>query len=145
MAIRPKIKTFGYATIIYGFSNLLTKIVAVTLIPLYTNYLSVYEVGIIALLEMIELFVVTFIPIGCVNAMWRYLPDSPSKDKNKIIITSFTLIIISGFLTVVLLFFFKSLIRSVRRNYLKYAHVFNTYIKIPVRPFNNISYSSYIS
>ena len=43
MAIRPKIKTFGYATIIYGFSNLLTKIVAVTLIPLYTNYLSVYE------------------------------------------------------------------------------------------------------
>ena len=31
MAIRPKIKTFGYATIIYGFSNLLTKIVAVYL------------------------------------------------------------------------------------------------------------------
>ncbi len=113
MAIRPKIKTFGYATIIYGFSNLLTKIVAVTLIPLYTNYLSVYEVGIIALLEMIELFVVTFIPIGCVNAMWRYLPDSPSKDKNKIIITSFTLIIISGFLTVGLLFFFKSYLSKV--------------------------------
>ena len=113
MAIRPKIKTFGYATIIYGFSNLLTKIVAVTLIPLYTNHFSVYEVGIIALLEMIELFVVTFIPIGCVNAMWRYLPDSPSKDKNKIIITSFTLIIISGFLTVGLLFFFKSYLSKV--------------------------------
>ena len=84
MAIRPKIKTFGYATIIYGFSNLLTKIVAVTLIPLYTNYLSVYEVGIIALLEMVELFVVTLIPIGCVNAMWRYLPEKKDQDKNKL-------------------------------------------------------------
>ena len=73
MAIRSKIKSFGYSTAIYGFSNLLTKIVAVTLIPLYTNYLSVYEVGIIALLEMVELFVVTLIPMGCVNAMWRYL------------------------------------------------------------------------
>jgi len=113
MAIRPKIKTFGYATIIYGFSNLLTKIVAVTLIPLYTNYLSVYEVGIIVLLEMIELFVVTLIPIGCVNAMWRYLPEKKGQDKNRIIISSFTLIMISGFLIVGLVFFFKSYLSTV--------------------------------
>ena len=113
MAIRPKIKTFGYATIIYGFSNLLTKIVAVTLIPLYTNYLSVYEVGIIVLLEMIELFVVTLIPIGCVNAMWRYLPEKKGQDKNRIIISSFTLIMISGFLIVGLVFFFKSYLCTV--------------------------------
>ena len=113
MAIRPKIKTFGYATIIYGFSNLLTKIVAVTLIPLYTNYLSVYEVGIIALLEMIELFVVTLIPIGCVNAMWRYLPEKQGQDKNKIIISSFTLIMISGILIVGILFFFRNYLSRV--------------------------------
>ena len=113
MAIRPKIKTFGYATIIYGFSNLLTKIVAVTLIPLYTNYLSVYEVGIIVLLEMIELFVVTLIPIGCVNAMWRYLPEKKGQDINRIIISSFTLIMISGLLIVGLVFFFKSYLSTV--------------------------------
>tara|TARA_X000001036_G_scaffold21592_1_gene18103 strand:- start:1431 stop:2900 length:1470 start_codon:yes stop_codon:yes gene_type:complete len=111
MAIRSKIKSFGYSTVIYGFSNLLTKIVAVTLIPLYTNYLSVYEVGIIALLEMVELFVVTLIPMGCVNAMWRYLPNEKTSIKHKIIISSFTVIIISGFLiTAVLLFFKNSLI-----------------------------------
>ena len=97
MAIRPKIKSFGYSTIIYGFSNLLTKIVAVTLIPLYTNYLSVYDVGVIALLEMLELFVVTIIPIGCVNAMWRYLSTEEGTEKNRIIISSFAIIIISGF------------------------------------------------
>ena len=110
MAIRPKIKSFGYATILYGFSNLLTKIVAVTLIPIYTNYLSVYEVGIIALLEMIELFVVTLIPIGCVNAMWRYLPDKTGQEKNRIIISSFTLIMISGIIIVTLEFYLKDML-----------------------------------
>ena len=94
MAIRPKIQSFGYSTIIYGFSNLLNKIVAVTLIPLYTNYLDIYEVGIIALFEMVELFVVTIIPMGCVNAMWRYLPKRKGLEKNKIIISSFSILVI---------------------------------------------------
>ena len=113
MAIRPKIKSFGYATILYGFSNLLTKIVAVTLIPLYTNYLTVYEVGIIVLLEMIELFVVTLIPIGCVNAMWRYLPEAKGLEKNRIIISTFATITISGILIIGLLFLSKDYLNTV--------------------------------
>lgn len=107
MAIRPKIKLFGYSTIIYGFSNLLTKIVVLTLIPLYTTYLTVFEVGIIALLEMIELFVITIIPIGCVNAMWRYLPEEKGIKKNKIIISTFTIMILSGIFITGLLVLFR--------------------------------------
>jgi len=113
MAIRPKIKLFGYSTIIYGFSNLLTKIVAITLVPLYTTYLTVFEVGIIALLEMIELFVVTIIPIGCVNAMWRYLPEEKGLKKNKIIISTFTIIILSGIIITGLLLLFKGSVGKV--------------------------------
>ena len=113
MAIRPKIKSFGYATVLYGFSNLLTKIVAVTLIPIYTNYLTVYEVGIIVLLEMIELFVVTLIPIGCVNAMWRYLPEVKGLEKNRIIISTFATITISGILIIGLLFLSKDYLNTV--------------------------------
>ena len=67
-------------------ANLLTKIVVITLVPLYTTYLTVFEVGLIVFLEMIELFVVTIIPIGCINAMWRYLPGEEVNIKNKIII-----------------------------------------------------------
>ena len=113
MPIRPKIKSFGYSTMIYGFSNLLTKIVAVTLIPLYTNYLSVYEVGVITLLEMIELFIVTIIPVGSVNAMWRYLPKEKRSDKNKIIISSFIINLICGAIFIGTLFFFKDHIASI--------------------------------
>ena len=113
MSIRPKIKLFGYSTIIYGFSNVLTKIVAIILIPLYTTYLTMFEVGIIALLEMIELFVITIIPVGCVNAMWRYLPGEKGLEKNKIIISTFTIMILSGIIITGLLLLFKSSVGKV--------------------------------
>ena len=108
MAIRPKIKLFGYSTTVYGLSNLLTKIVVITLVPLYTTYLTVFEVGVIVLLEMIELFVVTMIPIGCVNAMWRYLPEEEGQKKNEIIISTFMIMVISGIIITILLLFFQN-------------------------------------
>ena len=94
--IRPQIKIFGYSTIIYGLANLLTKIVSVALIPLYTNYLSVYDVGIIALFEMIEVFLVTFIPLGTITSMWRYLSDEDEYKRNSIIKSTFLIILTSG-------------------------------------------------
>ena len=82
--IRPQIKIFGYSTIIYGVANLLTKIVSVALIPLYTKYLSVNDVGIIALFEMVEVFLVTFIPLGTITSMWRYLSEADENERNSI-------------------------------------------------------------
>ncbi len=113
MPIRSKIKSFSYTTIIYGFSSLLTKIVALVLIPLYTNYLSVHEVGILALFEMLELFILSLVPLGSINAMWRYLPGLKDFEKNKMIISCFTLLIISGLIVVMLFNLFeKSFIKS---------------------------------
>jgi len=108
MPIRPKIKLFGYSTIVYGLANLLTKIVVITLVPLYTTYLTVFEVGLIVFLEMIELFVVTIIPIGCINAMWRYLPGEEVNTKNKIIISTFTIMFFSGLTLTILLMLFQN-------------------------------------
>ena len=108
MKIRPKIKLFGYSTLIYGTANLLTKLVVITLVPLYTTYLSVNEVGLVVFLEMIELFVVTIIPIGCINAMWRFLPEEKVHNKNKIIISAFTVIMASGLMITSLLLFFQN-------------------------------------
>ena len=108
MKIRPKIKLFGYSTLIYGMANLLTKLAVITLVPLYTTYLSVHEVGLIVFLEMVELFVVTIIPIGCINAMWRFLPEEKGHNKNKIIISAFTVIMVSGLVITFLLLFFQN-------------------------------------
>ena len=140
MAIRPKIKSFGYSTIIYGFSNLLTKIVAVTLIPLYTNYLSVYDVGVIALLEMLELFVVTIIPIGCVNAMWRYLSTEEGTEKNRIIISSFAIIIISGFFITGFLLVFKNTLINILNLDAKDNLLFYVLVSCFLRAISNFIY-----
>ena len=100
--IRPQIKIFGYSTIIYGVANLLTKIVSVALIPLYTKYLSLYDVGIIALFEMIEVFLVTFIPLGTITSMWRYLSEADENERNSIIKSTFLIIFTSGFVFIIL-------------------------------------------
>ena len=107
MKIRPKIKLFGYSTLIYGTANLLTKLVVITLVPLYTTYLTISEVGLIIFLEMFELFVVTIIPIGSINAMWRFLPEEKGNNINKIIISAFTIMIFSGLAITFLLLFFQ--------------------------------------
>ena len=89
MSIRPTIKLLASNSMIYGLGNILSKLSAFFLIPIYTRYLSMTEVGIIALLEMAELFIVTIVPLGLINAVWRYLPESTKKEKVKILSSAF--------------------------------------------------------
>ena len=89
MAIRPPIKLLASNSMIYGLGNILSKLSAVFLIPIYTRYLSMGEVGIIALLEMAELFIVTIVPLGLINAVWRYFPESDKKEKVRILSSAF--------------------------------------------------------
>lgn len=89
MAIRQPIKDIGKQTALYGLGNTLTKLAAFFLIPIYTRYLSVSEVGIIALLEMVELLLLTVAPVGIANAMWRFLPNAKESDKEKIVISAY--------------------------------------------------------
>ena len=53
MAIRSQIKSLGSDTLIYGVGHVLTKIIAFLLIPIYTRFLSMSDVGYYALLETI--------------------------------------------------------------------------------------------
>ena len=107
MPIRTKIKLLATNTTIYGFGNILSKLSAVLLIPIYTRYLSMAEVGIIALLEMAELFIVTIVPLGLVNAIWRYFPESTKKEKLKILSSAFWGINGIGIIVFLVLVFFR--------------------------------------
>ena len=83
MNIRPQIATVGYESIIYSISNLLTKITALLLVPIYTNILSFPEVGIIIIIEMIESIFIALAPLGSINAMWRFLPSLKGNKKKR--------------------------------------------------------------
>ena len=68
---------------------MLVKLTAILLIPVYTRFLSTSEVGILALLEMVETFLVALIPAAMNNAVWRRLSKQGENDRKSIIITAY--------------------------------------------------------
>jgi O-antigen/teichoic acid export membrane protein len=89
MAIRSQIKSLGFDTVIYGIGNVLTKLVAFILIPIYTRFLEMSDVGYYVLLETFELLVVSFISSGMQYSLWRFLPKSEKNDLPLFIISGF--------------------------------------------------------
>lgn len=89
MPIREPIKQLGKSTAVYGLGNVLNKLAAVLLIPIYTRYLTLSEVGIIALLEMAEVLMLTIVPLGMNNALWRNLPSKGESGKRRMIYSAF--------------------------------------------------------
>lgn len=97
--------------IIYGIGNVANRIITFILIPVTTRYLSVPEVGIIALLEMVELFLTTVFSQGLGPALWRRLSDKRNNVTGKtIIFSSFVGQFISNILIVALLYLFSGMI-----------------------------------
>ncbi|NIR52863.1 oligosaccharide flippase family protein [candidate division KSB1 bacterium] len=70
--ISQNLKRITKNAAIYSIGNIGVKIVSFLLIPLYTHYLAVYEVGIVVLLELLELFYLAAAHLGMINAVWRY-------------------------------------------------------------------------
>tara|TARA_B100000686_G_scaffold355381_1_gene474082 strand:- start:24828 stop:26303 length:1476 start_codon:yes stop_codon:yes gene_type:complete len=89
MAIRSEIGRLGKNAIIFGIGNLSTKIAALLLIPIYTKYLDVAIVGTIALVELIEMFLLGFGSFGIFHAIWKMLSPSDSMYNRKIISSGF--------------------------------------------------------
>ncbi|MFQ6079131.1 MAG: oligosaccharide flippase family protein [Thermodesulfobacteriota bacterium] len=98
MTIRPPIREVGKQTTVYGAGNLLSKLAVFLLIPIYTRFLSVTEVGIVALLEVMEVFLSTVVPFGINAALWRNLPETTGKeDQKKLIMSGFTGTLLADF------------------------------------------------
>ena len=120
MNIRPQIATVGYESIIYSISNLLTKITALLLVPIYTNILSLPEVGIIIIIEMIESIFIALAPLGSINAMWRFLPSLKGNKKKEIIISTFIIMIFSSCLLALFFYLLTPFIFIKNIQYFKY-------------------------
>lgn len=105
MAIREQIKDIGKNTAVYGLGNLLSKFAAFLLIPLYTRYLTTSEVGIFALLEMLEKLLVTVAPLGVLRAIWRFFPETKKENHSQLVISGFVWTILINFILLALLAF----------------------------------------
>jgi O-antigen/teichoic acid export membrane protein len=76
-------KTIAKHSAIYGIGDLLSKAVGFLLIPLYTNYLSSEQYGILELLGLISFIVSLFFGAGISQSITRFyyqFKDEPSRD-----------------------------------------------------------------
>jgi O-antigen/teichoic acid export membrane protein len=79
--VRRQILEFGKTTAVYGLGNILNKITAFLLIPVYVKYLSLAEVGSIALIELLESFLILFLLSGLIQSIWKRLKNAQRIEK----------------------------------------------------------------
>ena len=81
--INTEIKKVGKNALIYSCGNIAVKIVSFLLIPVYTYYLTIHDVGIIVLLELIELFYGYCATLGIPTAIYRYFYNVQNEGREK--------------------------------------------------------------
>jgi len=89
MAIRSQVGKLGKHTIIFGVGSLSSKIAAFLLIPVYTKFLSTEIVGTIALIELLDIFLLGVGSMGIIQAVWRFISKTNNDNKRQIIFTGF--------------------------------------------------------
>lgn len=76
---------------IYAFGNVLNRIAALLLLPIYTNYLTVAEYGALELFYVIAAVATGFLSVGIAHATLRfYFEHDTEVDKNSVVTTNLT-------------------------------------------------------
>ncbi len=90
---------------IYGLGNISSKLVGFLLLPLYTDYLTTSEYGILAIIEITGQILVSVFSLNIGTAMMRWSSEEKEESKKKsIIFTSLVAtLIIAGLLLIILL------------------------------------------
>lgn len=76
---------------IYAFGNMLNRIAALLLLPIYTNYLSVAEYGALELFYVVAAVVTGFLSVGIGHATLRfYFEYDAERDRHSVVTTNLT-------------------------------------------------------
>ena len=106
MNIRKPVLIVGKHGLIYGLGNILSKVTIFFLIPIYTNYLTTKEVGILALIEMTEMFFIMIGSSAIYQSTWYKLSLNSKDSQSKIIFSGYMGLIISNLILLAFLSFF---------------------------------------
>jgi len=79
---------------IYGLGNLLSKAVAILLLPLYTRHLTPADYGVMELLETSTSMLAVVVGVGLSSAMTRYYYEARSDDARRHVVSTTMLLVI---------------------------------------------------
>ena len=71
---------------IYSIGNFANKIIGFVLLPLYTDYLTIDDYGVLGLLEVMAVVLVTVLSFRIPTAMIRWCSDTENEEEQKSIL-----------------------------------------------------------
>jgi O-antigen/teichoic acid export membrane protein len=90
VALGSQLRRLGKHSAIYGLGGLVSRILAVLLLPLYTRYLSPSDYGKVETLIALTTVAGILLRMGIGSAFFRFYFDSPEPDKRRLVLrTSF--------------------------------------------------------
>src|SRR5207247_916538 len=88
--LAAQLKRLGKHSVIYGLGGLVSRILAVLLLPLYTRYLSPSDYGVVETLIALTTVLGILLRLGITSAFFRFYFDSPDADQRRLVVrTSF--------------------------------------------------------
>jgi O-antigen/teichoic acid export membrane protein len=88
--IGEQLKRLGKHSVIYGLGGLVSRILAVLLLPLYTRYLSPSDYGKVETLIALTTVIGIVLRMGISSAFFRFYFDSPEPERRRLVLrTSF--------------------------------------------------------
>ncbi len=90
MNLGAQLRRLGRHSAVYGLGGIVSRVLAVFLLPLYTRYLDREDLGAVGLVVALSAVLVTILRLGISSAFFRYYFDSPDPARRRLVVrTSF--------------------------------------------------------
>jgi O-antigen/teichoic acid export membrane protein len=90
MALGLELRRLGRHSAIYGLGGVVSRVLAVFLLPLYTRYLDTEDFGAVGLIVALSAVLVTVLRLGISSAFFRFYFDSKDPARRRLVVrTSF--------------------------------------------------------
>jgi O-antigen/teichoic acid export membrane protein len=90
MTLGAQMKRLGRHSAVYGLGGIVSRVLAVFLLPLYTRYLDTADLGAVGLIVAFSAVLVTILRLGISSAFFRFYFDSTDPARRRLVVrTSF--------------------------------------------------------
>jgi O-antigen/teichoic acid export membrane protein len=90
VSLAAQITRLGRHSFVYGLGGLVSRVLAVFLLPLYTRYLDRADLGAVGLVVALSAVLVTILRLGISSAFFRFYFDSQDAERRRLVVrTSF--------------------------------------------------------
>jgi len=95
-------------SLLYGIGHISSRLITFLLLPLFTNILSPYEYGVIALVYTFIAFLTVILHFGLDTALLRYYkPEENDDEKNKYVTNAYIPLVLINIVIIILFFLLK--------------------------------------